>query len=78
MAIILIPKLTGTYLKIFPKIEEIIFLLHTLLLVGRLDLTKTSSNSSFSHRQLKVLKPHLFIKIKGIPPAKLEDYVIRN
>ena len=38
MAIILIPKLTGKYLKIFPKIEKIIFLLHTLLLVGRLDL----------------------------------------
>ena len=36
MAIILIPKLTGKYLKIFPKIEKIVFLLHTLLLVGRL------------------------------------------
>ena len=68
MAIILIPKLTGKYLKIFPKIEKIIFLLHTLLLDGRLDLTKTSSNSSFSHRQLKVLKPHYRVddRSKGV------------
>ena len=57
MAIILIAKLTGKYLKIFPKIEKIIFLLHTLLLVGRLDLAETNSNSSFLHVQLKVLKP---------------------
>ena len=39
------------------------FLLLTLLLVGRLDLTETSSNSSFSHRQLKVLKPDYQITI---------------
>ena len=31
----------------------------TLLVVCRLDLAETSSNSSFLHRQLKVLKPHL-------------------
>ena len=37
--------------------ENMIFLVLTLLLVGRLDLAKTSSNSSFSNRQLKVLKP---------------------
>ena len=61
MAIILIPKLTGKCVKICQKMEKFDFLLLTLLLlllVGRwLDLAKTSSNSSFSHRQLKVLKP---------------------
>ena len=56
---ILISKLTGKYLKICPKIEKFDFLLLTLQLVGRLDLTKTSSNSSFSYRLLKVLKPDL-------------------
>ena len=42
MAIILIPKLTEKCLKICQKIEKFDFLLLILLLVGRLDLAKTS------------------------------------
>ena len=57
MTIIFIPKLTGKCLKICQKIEKLHFLLLTLLLVGRLDSAETSSNSSFLHRQLMVLKP---------------------